>query len=141
MRMSKFVGTWKLVSWENRSGGDVSYPMGSDAVGYITYTDDGFMHVTLMASGRALFSSGDLLGGSVEERAAVAGSFVAYCGRYEIGQGRVYHHIEVSSFPNWTGVTQERIFEFQDNRLFLSTDPLLLDGKQQTAHLIWERIT
>jgi hypothetical protein len=114
--------------------------MGSDAVGYITYTTDGFMHVTLMASGRALYSRADLLGGSIEEKAAAAGSFVAYCGRYEIGQDRVYHHIEVCSFPNWVGVKQERIFEFQGNRLFLSTDPILMEGKQRTAHLIWERI-
>ena len=89
MTENRFIGTWKLVSWENRSNGDVSYPMGADAVGYITYTAEGFMHVALMASKRALFSSGDLLGGSLEEKAAAAGSVVAYCGRYEIGQGRV----------------------------------------------------
>ncbi len=52
---------------------------------------------------------------------------------------RVIHHIKISSFPNWAGVDQERIFELKGNKLLLSTPPLLLSGKQQTAHPVWER--
>ena len=36
------VGAWRLVSWENRAAdGQVTYPMGSDALGCLLYTADG----------------------------------------------------------------------------------------------------
>ena len=39
------VGAWRLVSWENRAAdGQVTYPMGSDALGYLLYTA-GFKHL------------------------------------------------------------------------------------------------
>ncbi len=49
-------------------------------------------------------------------------------------------HVEVSFFPNWVGHDQERFFEFSGNRLALSTPPVLIEGRQQRAYLIWERI-
>ncbi|MBD0282107.1 MAG: lipocalin-like domain-containing protein [Thermoleophilaceae bacterium] len=47
--------------------------------------------------------------------------------------------MELSLFPNWVGVTQERLVRISADRLTLSTRPLLLQGRQQTAHLLWER--
>jgi hypothetical protein len=39
MESNPLIGTWRLVSWENRSVEDdeVSYPLGKDAEGYIMY--------------------------------------------------------------------------------------------------------
>ena len=39
-------------SWENRSllDGQVSYPLGKDAAGYIMYNEDGYMFVAIMGS-------------------------------------------------------------------------------------------
>ena len=48
----------------------------------------------------------------------------------------VIHHVELSLFPNWVGVDQERLVEVMENRLTLSTRPILLGGIQQSAHLI-----
>lgn len=134
------IGTWRLVSWVNRTRGQVTYPFGQDAIGYITYNDDGYMFVAIMTTNRQQFSSGDPLGGSTAEKAAAAETHVSYCGTYEIQANKVVHHIKISSFPNWVGVDQERIFELKKNKLLLSTPPLLLSGKQQTAHLVWERV-
>lgn len=79
------VGTWRLVSWENRGVGDggVSHPLGEDAVGYIMYGPDGHMSVAISRPDRARFAAGDLLDGSAEERAQAAETYVSYCGRYE----------------------------------------------------------
>jgi Lipocalin-like domain len=52
----------------------------------------------------------------------------------------VLHHVELSLFPNWVGVTQERLVKLSGDRLTLSTRPLLLQGRQQTAQLLWERV-
>ena len=141
MTSNPLIGTWRLVSWENRSSdGRISYPVGKDAVGYIMYNPDGYMFVAIMRSDRVKFFAGDLLSGSTEEKARAAGTYVSYCGRYEFRGDTVIHHVELSLFPNWVGVEQERIVELMGNRLILSTRPILLGGIQQTAHLIWERV-
>ena len=98
------------------------------------------MSVAIMGPTRAKFATGDLLGGSVEEKAQAAETYVSYCGRYEFRGDTVIHHVELSSFPNWVGVGQERLVELEGNRLTLSTRPILLGGMNQTAHLIWEHV-
>ena len=141
MTSNPLIGTWRLVSWENRSlDGRISYPLGKDAVGYIMYNQDGYMSVAIMRPERVKFAAGDLLSGSPEERARAAGTYVSYCGRYEFRGETVVHHVELSLFPNWVGVEQERLVELRGNRLTLSTRPILLGSMQQTAHLIWERV-
>ena len=141
MASNPLVGTWRLVSWENRSVGDgeVSHPLGKDAVGYIMYGRDGYMSVAISQPDRARFAAGDLLGGTAEERARAAETYVSYCGRYEFRGDTVVHRVELSLFPDWVGIEQERLVEVEGDRLTLSTRPILLGGGQRTAHLIWER--
>ena len=62
---------------------------------------------------------------------------MSYCGRYEFRGDTVIHRVELSLFPNWIGGYQERLVDLRENRLTLSTRPLLLRDIQQTAHLIW----
>ena len=142
MTANPLIGTWRLISWENRSvdGQKVSYPLGKDAVGYIMYNEDGYMFVAIMRPNREKFTVGDLLGGSTEEKVQAANTYVSYCGRYEFRGDTVTHHVDLSLFPNWVGVEQERLVEFRGNRLTLSTRPILLGGMQRTAHLIWKRV-
>jgi Lipocalin-like domain len=141
MASNPLIGTWKLVSWENRSlDGQVSYPLGEDAVGYISYTQDGYVFVAMMRHDRAEFAAGDLVRASAQEKAHAAETYMTYCGRYEFRGSTVVHHVELSLFPNWVGVDQERLVEIVGNRLTVSTRPMLLDGIQQSGHLIWERV-
>jgi len=121
-------------------GQKISYPLGRDAVGYIMYNQDGYMFVAIMRPNREKFAAGDLLSGSTEEKAHAASTYVSYCGQYEFQGDTVVHHVDVSLFPNWVGVEQERLVELRGNQLTLSTRPILLGGMQQSAHLIWERI-
>ena len=141
MTSNPLVGTWRLISWENRSlDGRVSYPLGEDAVGYISYSQDGYVFVAMMRADRKEFTAGDLLRASAEEKAHAAETYMTYCGTYEFHGDTVVHHVELSLFPNWVGVEQERLVEVRGNRLMLSTRPILLGGMQRTAHLIWERV-
>ncbi len=104
---AELVGTWKLVSYEVRSADDnVDYPLGRDLRGYVMYTADGFMSATLMRPGRPRFSAPDILLGSVEEKVAAAEGYIAYCGRYELRDDRVIHHVELSLFQ--TGLVPTR---------------------------------
>jgi Lipocalin-like domain len=103
-------------------------------VGYIMYNEDGYMFVAIMGPNRPKFAAGDHFGGNTEEKAQAAGSYVAYCGRYEFQGETVIHHVELSLFHNWVGVDQERLVELTGDRLTLSTRPIMLAGKQRTAH-------
>ena len=135
------VGAWRLVSWENRAAdGQVTYPMGTDALGSLLYTASGRFSVTISRRGRAGFAAGDLLSGTTEEQARAVEGFVAYAGRYSFHGDRVIHHVELSLFPNWVGTDQERWVELAGNHLTLSASPLLLAGKQQVPRLLWERV-
>ncbi len=141
--MSKqlLVGSWKLVSFETRdANGRISYPWGKNTLGYLMYNADGYMSVTVMNSNRPKFSSSDPWGGTTEEKVAAADTYVSYCGRYEIQQDTVIHHVELSFFPNWIGEDQKRILSIEDDRLSLSSPPSTLAGVEQTIHLIWERV-
>jgi Lipocalin-like domain len=141
MKFNPLIGTWRLISWENRDAdGHISYPLGKDAVGYIIYNEDGYVFVAIMRPERAKFAAGDLLSSTTEERAHAASTYVSYCGRYEFRGETVIHHVELSLFPNWVGVEQERLVEVRGDRLTLSTRPMLFGGAQRTAHLIWERV-
>jgi hypothetical protein len=141
MTSNPLIGTWRLISWETRrADGQISYPLGEDAVGYIMYNPDGYMFVALSRPNRQKFAVEDLLWGSAQEKAQAASTYVSYCGQYEFHGETVSHHVELSLFPNWVSVEQERLVELRGNRLTLSTHPMLLGGVQQSAHLIWERV-
>ncbi|MBD2692112.1 lipocalin-like domain-containing protein [Anabaena catenula] len=142
MTKEKFVGTWKLVSWEIRDeNGNVAYPFGKDAYGLLMYTEDGYMSSSLATANRPNFTAFDLLGGIIEEQVRAAKTYFSYCSKYEVKEKSVIHYVESSLFPNWVGTVQERFFEFnQDNQMILSTEPMLIEGKQQTNYLIWQHV-
>jgi hypothetical protein len=98
------------------------------------------MFVAIMSANRLKFASGDILGGTIEEKVAAADTYVSYCGKYDVHGDTVTHHIELSFFPNWVDVDQKRIMELDGDRLSLSTLPILVESIEQTQHLIWERI-
>ena len=51
----QFLGSWRLITWEERdSSNAIHYPLGSDAVGQISYTNDGRMSAQLMRRATAL---------------------------------------------------------------------------------------
>lgn len=139
---SRLVGTWHLVSWVHRlPDGKTFEPLGAGAKGLLVYTKDGYMTAQLMAAGRKLFRSTGLFSGSEAERAAAAGTYLAYCGPYRVEKDRVFHSVEMSLFPNWVGTEQERLFRLDGDRLTLSTPPFFSKGKgPQTAELVWKRI-
>jgi len=135
------VGTWRLVSWENRDAdGQVTHPMGSDPIGYLFYSRDGHFSVTISRTGRRPFPADDLLGGALEDKARAVEGFVSYAGSYTYDGDRVVHHVELSLFPNWVGSDQERTVELVGSRLTLSAAPLPLAGKHQVPRLVWQRV-
>jgi len=144
MSKKQFAGTWKLVSSEfRRSDGQVTYPMGKDAVGVIMYDDNaGFMSAHIMRPTRPVFAAGDNLKGTPDEIKTAFEGYIAYYGPYEVNEQEhtVTANVEGSLFPNWIGTGQKRFYEFSGNRLTLSTPPMQFGGEEVTARIIWERV-
>jgi hypothetical protein len=141
MSTDRFVGAWRLLSLEARtSTGDVSYPYGKDAAGYLLYAGEGYMSVSVMQACRTNFASPDDLQGPAEEKLAAFDTYSSYSGRYEVRGQKVIHHVEISLFPNWTGKEQERYFELSGDRLTLSAPPILIGGVEQKLVAIWQRL-
>jgi hypothetical protein len=141
-RKNPLTGTWRLKSCEVRTttpANEVTYPFGRDAKGYLIMTPDGYWSVSIMSVNRPQFSSGDVLEGTTQEKVSAAEGYLSYAGRYDIQGNKIVVHTEVSFFPNWVGSDQERFFEHRGNTLELGSSPLLVHGRQQTPHLIWER--
>ena len=140
MMKDLFLGTWQLVSCEIKDeNGQSSYPFGQNPLGFLIYTPDGHISATLMRAERHKFESADIAAASTDEQVIAFQTYLAYCGKYEIQDNKIIHHIETSLFPNWVGVKQERFFEFKENQLTLSTPPLLMNGKQQVGCVIWKK--
>ena len=135
------VGTWKLVDFYTvDSEKKVGYPFGKNPTGYLVYTEDGYMSVSIMTTNRPL------LGLSVEEmqdlknvklglqlianlgkyiqaslRYFSAGrNYLSYSGKYEIRDSTVIHHLEVSLVPDWVGLDFERNVEFSEGQIILT---------------------
>lgn len=140
MKYDPFIGTWRLLSYEiRRADGEIRYPWDRDPVGLLIYSGDGYMSVAMMRASRPKFVDKDVKKGTNEEKAAAVDTYVSYSGRYEVNEDMVIHHVDVSLFPNWVGNDQKRTFQFDGNRLTLST-PLPGGDIQRSAHLVWERV-
>lgn len=141
MTRNPLIGTWRLLSWQNEaSDGSVTYPMGADAIGLISYTGDGYVLVHIARADRTNHALDDLAGGSEQEFAAAMKSMIAYAGPYDFRGDHVVHDVILSSFPNWVGTDQKRHVRFEGDRMRLSTDPLPFEGREITASLLWERV-
>jgi Lipocalin-like domain len=102
--MEKLAGAWRLVEWTASGPIGVRHPQGADARGLIVYSSDGFMAAHLAAADG---SSGSL----------------SYCGSWELGEGEVVHHVELSSAPSFVGTDLVRSVSWEGDDLVLTTPP------------------
>jgi hypothetical protein len=134
------VGTWRLVSCALHDGDRANHPYGTHPTGFLTYTSDGHMSVMFGDPNRPLLENSDWRQNTDGDVAATARPFIAYCGPYDLRDGDVSHHVEVSLIPNWIGRTLTRRVVLAGNTLVLATPEMLVDGRTQTATLTWQRV-
>ncbi len=136
MGKNSLLGIWSLISFEVvGAAGRIDYPYGRTPVGYILYTQNGFMSVSVMSSGRKLFAANEFAGiaGTQQEKAAAFDEYLTYSGRYETDGNRVVHRIEMSLFPNWVGSEIER-------RIAFDRDTLILTGLAGDDRATWPTV-
>ena len=117
-------------------GGRRAQPYGN-AVGRLSYDENGNMAGQVMRPGRADVSLGE--GSAQQVRAAYLG-YIAYFGTYEVAadEKSVVHHVQGALNPAWVGGNQVRALRFDGQRLVLSAGVKKHDALV-THVLTWER--
>jgi hypothetical protein len=134
----KLLGAWRLISWEEHEPGrEVTYPVGPDAVGQISYDAAGRMSAQLVRPNQQRFTSEDWREASKDEKASAWSNYFGYFGTYTVNEkaATIVHHIEGSWFPNLVGTDQVRHYRFDGDRVILNADT-----KWGHVRIIWEKI-
>jgi len=119
----RFVGAWRVVSVTDTRPDGIEVPdlyLGAHPVGLGIYEAKGYVCNGFMNPDRAKWVDGS--SGTQVEMAKAADGYDAYCGTYEIDEGRktVTHHLRVALVPNDVGADLIRTYEFSGNQLKLS---------------------
>jgi hypothetical protein len=141
----QLIGTWRLISYVecDVDSDEKRYPIGEHPLGFIIYTEDDFVSAQLSTVARAPFRRNDPYCGTPEEYTDAAGSYVAYCGPFDVDEvtGSLIHEMQVSLFPNWLGQRQARLVHIEGDILQLETgSPMYFGGKPKMATLVWQRV-
>jgi Lipocalin-like domain len=139
--LSRLVGVWSLVDWEETlsDGSTRKHPV---TEGRIIYTDLGEMCAVVMDPNRPHWASASP---TPEEALAGmnSGVFYAYCARAEVhaAEGYALHRTFIDKIPNNVGAVRKRWFEFLGpDRIQLLIDPGELRAPVVRSQLIWERV-
>ena len=116
------IGSWRMVSWTRTlvATGETSDVMGADPVGYIAYHADGRMMAMVFDRRRSNGDSG--APSTLEEKAGLYDTMLAYCASYTLEGDRVVHHVEAAWNPGWQ-IDLIRPFTLTGDQLVISGAP------------------
>jgi hypothetical protein len=135
---TQLVGTWKLVSWSTKfDGGDTVEPYGPNAKGRLVLTSDRRWIIILTGANRKSASS-------VEEKAALLDSMLAYSGVYTVEADKITTRVDMSSNEIYTGANQNqtRFFRIEGDKLILRTPEIasaVRPGQKAVGTLTFQR--
>lgn len=135
----KIIGTYRLVTTEVKdASGKWSQTPNFNSIGYITYSDAGYMAVHIMPKDRPPFAGAQP---TPEEAQNAIRGYAAYYGPFTVHEkaGLVIHSRAGKLNPGGP-VDYRRYYEFVGNRLILIPAD---DGRpkdQETRRLLWERL-
>ena len=109
-------GVWRLLAYEIeiQATGQKEPVMGKNPTGYVIFTPEGRVWFVLTGEGRKPAKT-------VEERAELLDSLVAYTGTYRIEEDKWITSVEVAWNPAWVGTEQARSFKVEGDRLSVLT--------------------
>jgi hypothetical protein len=113
---AQVCGVWKLVSYEVeiQATGQKEHLMGKNPTGYVIFTPEGRVFFVLTGEGRKAART-------VQERADLLSSLVAYTGTYRVEGDQWITRVEVAWNPEWVGTEQRRFFRVEGERLQVLT--------------------
>lgn len=142
MIRDRLIGAWKLVKFEGwTAAGRIYSPMGRGAEGYIVYSTDGHVSVSLSRGDREPDPGArrfQQLDDAVVAR--LSRGYMAYAGAFEVNEERAVarHHFELCLDPAMIGTLQERHVRFPADDLLELSVPAGESGLDKSA-LLWRR--
>jgi hypothetical protein len=139
---SQFLGTWKLVSTEDKLKGGTVRPhqgFGPHGVGYLMYGADGHMCAVMTNPDRPRWDAPP----TTSQKVAAIDGLAAYCGRFEIDDRNhvVWHYPELAWMPNFVGIKQSRSYRFEGDRLIFSSKATRDDKPDVEGWtIVWEKV-
>ena len=133
------VGTWTLVSLTLEKDGQKTDMYGPNPQGQAIFDPNGRFSLMVIRSDVPKFASTNREAGTPEENKAVVQGSIAYFGTYSVSETDklVTYHLEGSTFPNWRGADQKRLFKISGDELTLSNaTPSTGSGN---ARAVWKR--
>ena len=88
--------------------------MGQKPTGYATFTPEGRVFFVLTGEGRKAAKT-------IQDRAELLGSLVAYTGVYRLEGDKWITKVDVAWNPEWVGTEQARVFKVEGERLQVVT--------------------
>ncbi len=109
-------GAWRLLSYEveTQATGQKEPVMGKNPAGYVIFTPEGRVWFVLTGEGRKPAKT-------VQERAELLDTLVAYTGTYRVEGDKWITKVEVAWNPAWVGTEQARSFKVDGDRLSVLT--------------------
>ena len=138
MNLEELVGTWTLLSWEQKkSDGTKIQHYGASPTGIAFFDAGGRYIIAVMRSDRAKYATNALWQGTAEENKETVDGTITYFGTYSASEAddSITIHVEGSSFPNWNGTDQKRFVTITGDRLTLTVRPPSGD----IVDVIWKR--
>jgi hypothetical protein len=134
-----FVGTYRLVTTETKdASGKWTQTPNFNSVGYITYSDTGYMAVQIMPKDRPKFAGNQP---TPEEAQKALQGYSAYYGPFTVDErGKFVIHKRTGQLNPGGIVEAKRFYDFVGNKLILTPGDNGITREKATRHLIWERL-
>jgi hypothetical protein len=132
-------GSWTLASLYVEQDGKKIEPFGSQPRGSMILTPDGRFSIILMRASLPKFAANNRMKGTAEENQAVVQGSLAHYGRYAVASEKehtVNLSNEGSTFPNWDGQDQKRVWIVKGDELTVTNPTASVGG---VVYAIWKR--
>lgn len=135
----ELIGSWKLTKWVLQVVGSTENkpPYGDNPKGRLIVTPQGDFMVIISGAGRKPATS-------VEEKAALLDSVLAYAGKSTFEDGKITTTVDMSANEVFSGdkAKQTRFYEVTGDKLVIKTPEIMsavLPGKKTVGVLEWVR--
>jgi hypothetical protein len=132
-------GSWTLVSLYVEQNGKKMEPFGPKPRGSMVLTPDGRFSIILLRESLPKFAADNRMKGTAEENQAIVQGSLAHYGRYAVVSEKehtVNLSNEGSTFPNWDGQDQKRVWIVKEDELRVSNPTASIGG---VVYAIWKR--
>jgi hypothetical protein len=131
------VGSWSLVSSTVQQGANTLQPFGADPKGSLIFGADGRYVAMIARAGLPKFAGDNRMAGTPEEYKAIVNGAIAHFGSYVADETTITFRIATSTYPNWDGTEQKRLFKLAGDTLSYTVGDASVGGGAAT--LVWTR--